>query len=80
MRDKTAGLRAYNAQRMAAKLRKPIGLTYDILHEVRRALRTLRKVEGWIVREHKAEKRRKMQSDEWREMQRIIKEENRKCQ
>ena len=61
----TKGLQAYNAARTAAKLRQPVGLTYDILYEVRAAMRRLRKVEAWIVREHKAEKRRRLLSGEW---------------
>lgn len=52
--------------------KQPIGLTYDVLHEIRRAMRILRQAEKWIVTAHRAEKRRlKAQSDEWKESQRI---------
>lgn len=75
------GLKAYNARRTAAALAKPCGLTYDLLHEIRRAMllreirramRALRKAEGWIVREHRAEKRRRAQSGEWQAAAKIF--------
>jgi len=56
----------------ANMLDQPFGLTYDVLHELRRAMRILRRAEGWMVKEHRAEKRRaKTRSDEWEESQRI---------
>lgn len=53
----------------------PAGLTYDVLHEVKRAMRILRKVEKRIQTEHRAQKRHRAKSDEWQTMQRIKQEE-----
>ena len=65
MTRNTEGLRKHQQQRMAEKLKKPVGLTYDLLHEIRRAMRVLRRAEQWIVREHRAVKRRHQKSGEW---------------
>lgn len=39
-------------------LKKPVGLAPDVLYDVRRAMRWLRKVEKRLAREIRAEKRR----------------------
>lgn len=44
---------------------KPFGITYDILHDVRKAMRTLRRIEKYIVSEHRTEaNRRKKEYDQ----------------
>lgn len=53
------------------KLDTPVGLTYDVLYDVRRAMRILRRVEKRIVTAHRAEKRRFKESREWPESKRI---------
>lgn len=53
-------------------LDKPFGLTVDVLWEIRKAMRALKRAERMIVREHRAiKKRRGGKSDEWAESQRI---------
>ena len=47
------------------KLDEPVGLTYDVLYEVRRAMRILRRAEKRIITAHRAEKRRLQKSGEW---------------
>lgn len=49
----------------------PAGITYDLLHEIRRAMRILRRAEKWIVQKHNAEKRERKKSAEWKEAARI---------
>jgi FKBP-type peptidyl-prolyl cis-trans isomerase len=53
------------------KLDEPVGLTYDMLYEIRRAMRILRRAEKRIVTAHRAEKRMRAQSKEWEESKRI---------
>lgn len=53
------------------KLDEPVGLTYDVLYEVRRAMRILRRAEKRITSAHRAEKRTRAQSKEWEESKRI---------
>ena len=53
------------------KLDEPVGLTYDVLYEVRRAMRILRRAEKRIVTAHRAEKRRLKESGTWQESKRI---------
>ena len=53
------------------KLDEPVGLTYDVLYEVRRAMRILRRAEKRIVSAHKAAKRRLMKSGEWQQSKAI---------
>lgn len=49
----------------------PVGLTYDVLYEIRRAMRILRRAEKMITAEHRAAKRKFKQSQEWAESKRI---------
>jgi len=53
------------------KIDEPAGLTYDVLYEVRRAMRILRRAEKRIVTAHRAEKRRLKESGEWQQSKRI---------
>lgn len=48
-----------------------VGTTVDVLYEIRRAMRVLRRAEKIIVTEHRAIKRKFKLSQEWRESQRI---------
>lgn len=49
----------------------PAGITHDLLHQIRKALRTLRRAEKLILQKHRAEKRQQKKSTEWSEAQRI---------
>ena len=60
------------------KLDEPVGLTYDVLYEVRRAMRILRRAERRLVSAHRAEKRARKNSPEWQES-RSIRDANRKA-
>jgi len=53
------------------KINEPVGLTYDVLYEVRRAMRILRRAERRLVTAHRAEKRRLKESGEWQESKSI---------
>lgn len=53
------------------KLDEPVGLTYDVLYEVRRAMRILRRAEKRIVTAHRAAKRRLKESGVWQESKEI---------
>lgn len=59
------------AQTLQEKLDEPVGLSYDMLYEIRRAMRILRRCEKRIITAHKAEKRRRAKSNEWREAKRL---------
>jgi hypothetical protein len=48
-----------------------VGTTVDVLYEIRRAMRVLRRAEKIIVTEHRAVKRKFKQSQEWAEAKRI---------
>lgn len=50
-----------------------LGITPDLLHDIRRAMRVLRRAEKLIVTHHRAEKRKHAASGEWTEMKRITK-------
>lgn len=49
----------------------PTGITHDLLFEIRKALRTLRRAEKIILQRHRAEKRQRKNSDEWKESARL---------
>lgn len=53
----------------------PAGITHDLLYEIRKALRTLRRAEKMILQKHRAEKRQHKKSAEWTEATRIRNEE-----
>ena len=53
------------------KLDEPVGLTFDVLYEVRRAMRILRRAEKRIVAAHKAAKRKLKASGEWQQSKAI---------
>lgn len=57
---------------------EPAGLVYDVLHDIRRAMRWLRKAEKSIMAAHRAEKRRRHRSNEWQESARIRDQERKK--
>lgn len=55
-----------------------VGVTVDVLYEIRRAMRILRRAEKIIVTEHRAIKRKQKQSQEWAESKRIHEHESSK--
>lgn len=62
--------------RKAKKWEETFGLTADVLHEIRKAQRALKRAQTWIEREHRQmKKRKKLLSNEWLESKRIRDEE-----
>lgn len=51
-----------NHRRSVREAHQPVGLIYDVLHEIRRAKRILNAAEKRIMKEYRAEKRRRRQS------------------
>lgn len=60
--------------KMDKAISKPAGLVFDVLHDIRKAMRTLRHAEKMITAHARAEKRRLKLSGEWQEAKRIQEE------
>lgn len=57
-------------------LDEPYGLTIDVLYEIRKAQRALKRAEKAIIAHHRAVKRaRAAKSNEWEESKRLMSEE-----
>lgn len=55
----------------APKFTEHADLAGDVLYDIRRAMRILRRAERYIAAQIKAEKRRRAKSDEWNELRKI---------